>query len=132
MRNRSLLDRKATLARLLRNIEAGILFNEHLAEDGPIVFAHACRLGGEGIASKRVDGTRGGCTARAAVQRWRERKREREAAQPCLSLIAPVGAHQPAGLAFFKPLQIARAFLATSRPVRTLPKREGTDQLTLH
>jgi hypothetical protein len=34
MRNRSFLDRKATLARLLRNIEAGILFNEHLAEDG--------------------------------------------------------------------------------------------------
>jgi ATP-dependent DNA ligase len=39
------------------NTEAGILFNEHIAEDGPTVFAHACRLGAEGIVSKRVDGT---------------------------------------------------------------------------
>jgi bifunctional non-homologous end joining protein LigD len=35
--------------------EAGIRFNEHIAEDGPIVFAHACRLGAEGIVSKKVD-----------------------------------------------------------------------------
>ena len=33
-----------------------ILLNEHVAEDGPTVFAHACRLGAEGIVSKRVDG----------------------------------------------------------------------------
>jgi bifunctional non-homologous end joining protein LigD len=51
------LDRKAALARLLRDTEAGILPNEHIAEDGPIVFAHACQLGAEGIVSKRVDGT---------------------------------------------------------------------------
>jgi bifunctional non-homologous end joining protein LigD len=57
MRNRPFLDRKAALARLLRNTEAGILFNEHIAEDGPIVFAHACRLGAEGIASKKIDST---------------------------------------------------------------------------
>jgi bifunctional non-homologous end joining protein LigD len=55
MRNRPFLDRKAALARLLRNIKAGILFNEHIAEDGPVVFAHACRLGAEGIVSKRID-----------------------------------------------------------------------------
>ncbi len=42
---------------LLRDIKAGILLNEHVAEDGPTVFAHACRLGAEGIVSKRVDGT---------------------------------------------------------------------------
>jgi hypothetical protein len=36
---------------------AGILINEHVAADGPTVFAHACRLGAEGIVSKRVDGT---------------------------------------------------------------------------
>jgi hypothetical protein len=51
------LDRKAALARLLRNTDAGILFNEHIAQDGPIVFAHACRLGAEGIVSKKIDGT---------------------------------------------------------------------------
>ena len=55
LRDRPFLDRKAALARLLRDTEAGILFNEHIAEDGPIVFAHACRLGAEGIVSKKVD-----------------------------------------------------------------------------
>ncbi len=41
--------------RVLR--DTGILFNEHIAEDGPTVFAHACRLGAEGIVSQRVDGS---------------------------------------------------------------------------
>ena len=57
LRNRPFLDRKAELTRLLRDTRAGILLNDHLAEDGPTVFAHACRLGAEGIVSKRVDGT---------------------------------------------------------------------------
>jgi bifunctional non-homologous end joining protein LigD len=57
LRNRPFLDRKAELTRLLRDTQAGILLNDHLAEDGPTVFAHACRLGAEGIVSKRVDGT---------------------------------------------------------------------------
>jgi bifunctional non-homologous end joining protein LigD len=57
LRNWPLLDRKAALARLLRETEAGILRNEHVAEDGPTVLAHACRLGAEGIVSKKVDGT---------------------------------------------------------------------------
>src|SRR2546429_4468641 len=35
----------------------GMLLNEHVAVDGATVFAHACRLGAEGIVSKRVDGT---------------------------------------------------------------------------
>jgi ATP dependent DNA ligase domain len=57
LRDLPFLDRKAALARLLRDTEAGILLNEHIAEDGMTVFAHACRLGAEGIVSKRVDGT---------------------------------------------------------------------------
>jgi bifunctional non-homologous end joining protein LigD len=57
LRPRPFLERKAALARLLGGIKAGILLNEHVAEDGPTVFAHACRLGAEGIVSKRVDGT---------------------------------------------------------------------------
>ena len=39
MRDRPFLDRKAALARLLRDTKAGILLSEHVAEDGPIVFA---------------------------------------------------------------------------------------------
>jgi bifunctional non-homologous end joining protein LigD len=57
LRNFPSLERKEALARLLRDTEAGILLNEHVAEDGPTVFAHACRLGAEGIVSKKVDGT---------------------------------------------------------------------------
>ena len=32
-----------------------IQFVEHLTGDGPTVFAHVCRMGLEGIVSKRVD-----------------------------------------------------------------------------
>jgi bifunctional non-homologous end joining protein LigD len=56
LRDRPFLERKAALAWLLRDTEAGILLNEHVAEDGATVFAHACRLGAEGIVSKKVDG----------------------------------------------------------------------------
>jgi ATP-dependent DNA ligase len=35
----------------------GIGFNEHIEGDGPIVFAHACKMGLEGIVSKRKDST---------------------------------------------------------------------------
>jgi hypothetical protein len=35
---------------------SGILLNEHIAEDGPTVFAHACQLGAEGIVSKKING----------------------------------------------------------------------------
>ncbi len=57
LRDRPFLERKAALAGLLRDAKAGILFNEHIAEDGATVFAHACQVGAEGIVSKRVDGT---------------------------------------------------------------------------
>jgi bifunctional non-homologous end joining protein LigD len=37
--------------------QGGILFNEHVVEDGPTVFAHARRLGAEGIVSEKAGGT---------------------------------------------------------------------------
>jgi bifunctional non-homologous end joining protein LigD len=50
-----LIERKARLAQLLRRSKAGILLNDHIAADGPAVFAHACQLGAEGIVSKRIN-----------------------------------------------------------------------------
>jgi ATP-dependent DNA ligase len=47
--------RKATLASVLAKAGHGMRFNEHIEGDGPTVFAHACRLGLEGIVSKRKD-----------------------------------------------------------------------------
>jgi hypothetical protein len=54
LRRDPLAVRKATLASLLSRAAPGLRFNEHLdEEDGPLVFAHACKLGLEGIVSKR-------------------------------------------------------------------------------
>ena len=47
--------RKATLATLLARAALGLRLNEHMEEDGPLVFHHACKLGLEGIVSKRKD-----------------------------------------------------------------------------
>ena len=47
---------KATLASLLAKVGPGIRFNEHLDyDDGAAVFHHACKMGLEGIVSKRND-----------------------------------------------------------------------------
>jgi bifunctional non-homologous end joining protein LigD len=47
--------RKATLVSVLARASAGIRFNKHLEfDDGETVFRHACRLGLEGIVSKRL------------------------------------------------------------------------------
>jgi ATP dependent DNA ligase domain len=43
--------RKATLASIVAKAGSGIRFNEHMEGDGPTVFAHACKLGLEGIVS---------------------------------------------------------------------------------
>jgi bifunctional non-homologous end joining protein LigD len=47
--------RKATLASIVTKASPGIRFNEHIEGDGLTVFAHACKLGLEGIVSKRKD-----------------------------------------------------------------------------
>jgi bifunctional non-homologous end joining protein LigD len=47
--------RKATLASLLRRAAPGLHLNEHIEADGPTVFARACKMGLEGIVSKRKD-----------------------------------------------------------------------------
>jgi bifunctional non-homologous end joining protein LigD len=44
--------RKDALATLLIRAAPGVRLNEHMEEDGPLVFHHACKLGLEGIVSK--------------------------------------------------------------------------------
>jgi bifunctional non-homologous end joining protein LigD len=47
--------RKRELGRLLRwTAQIGLQLNEHIAEPGDVVFRHACKLGLEGIVSKRL------------------------------------------------------------------------------
>jgi bifunctional non-homologous end joining protein LigD len=54
LRRTPLEDRKRALAKLLRKSSAALQLNEHIAEAGDIVFRHACKLGFEGIVSKRL------------------------------------------------------------------------------
>jgi bifunctional non-homologous end joining protein LigD len=55
MRREPIEVRKATLASILRKARHGIRFNEHLEHDcGLTVFQHACKMGLEGIVSKRL------------------------------------------------------------------------------
>jgi bifunctional non-homologous end joining protein LigD len=54
LRRRPIEDRKTTLAKLLRGAKPGLHWNEHIEEPGDIVFRHACKLGLEGIVSKRL------------------------------------------------------------------------------
>jgi bifunctional non-homologous end joining protein LigD len=54
LRSEPLVDRKKRLARLLGRRRVGIVLSEHTADDGALVFRQACRMGLEGIVSKRL------------------------------------------------------------------------------
>src|SRR5215468_1429205 len=47
--------RKATLRSLLAKVGPGLRWNEHIEGDGETIFRHACKLGLDGIVSKRKD-----------------------------------------------------------------------------
>jgi len=55
LRRDPLEGRKATLKLMLAKAGPGIRFNEHMEGDGETVFRHACKMGLEGIVSKRKD-----------------------------------------------------------------------------
>ena len=57
LRREPLEVRKTTLASVLARATPGLHLNEHIEADGPTVFAHACRMGLEGIVSKRKNST---------------------------------------------------------------------------
>ena len=54
LRRSSIEYRKRKLAKLLHRPELGIVLNEHYEGDDEIIFKHACKLGCEGIVSKRL------------------------------------------------------------------------------
>jgi bifunctional non-homologous end joining protein LigD len=54
LRREPLETRKATLASLVRGSVPGLRLNEHLTHPGDLVFRHACKMGLEGIVSKRL------------------------------------------------------------------------------
>ena len=55
LRRQPIETRKRELGKLLRwSAQIGLQLNEHIAEPGDVVFRHACKLGLEGIVSKRL------------------------------------------------------------------------------
>lgn len=55
LRDEPLEQRKRRLEKLLAGGVDAIAYNEHFSHQGDVVFDHACRLGLEGIVSKRLD-----------------------------------------------------------------------------
>ena len=83
LRDLPLIERKWRLFKLIgRAKRRAIQFVEHLTDDGPTVFEHVCRMGLEGIVSKRADTPyRSGpskCGSRRRTRRARRCRRERE------------------------------------------------------
>jgi bifunctional non-homologous end joining protein LigD len=72
--------RKRQLRTLLRAATVGLQLNEHIAEPGEVVFRHACKLGLEGIVSKRL-GSRYR-SGRSPDWLKMKRRRQRSAARP--------------------------------------------------
>src|SRR5262245_37786824 len=54
LRRKPLEVRKETLASVLRGSRVGLRLNEHFIHSGEVVFRHACKMGLEGIVSKRL------------------------------------------------------------------------------
>jgi bifunctional non-homologous end joining protein LigD len=55
LRRKPLAERKATLRKVLRRTRDGIQYVEHVEGDGAEMFKAICKLGLEGIVSKKLD-----------------------------------------------------------------------------
>ncbi len=54
VRGLPLIDRKAILSQIMRDMDGDLRFSEHLESDGEVIFRKACELRAEGIVSKRA------------------------------------------------------------------------------
>ena len=77
LRKLPLIERKWRLFKLIGKFERrAIRFVEHLTGDGPTIFHHVCRMGLEGIVSKRAD-----APYRSGPSRAGSRRRTRRASR---------------------------------------------------
>lgn len=83
LRGAALIDRKRVLEALLNNTNGAqlIKYVDHIAGDGEVVLEHACKLGLEGIVSKRADAPyrsrRSTDWIKAKCASWREANKDR-------------------------------------------------------
>jgi len=54
LRGLPLIDRKAILAQVMKDVDGALRYSEHLQSDGEVIFRKACELHAEGIISKRA------------------------------------------------------------------------------
>jgi bifunctional non-homologous end joining protein LigD len=54
LRELPLIERKAILATVMKDVDGMLRFSEHMASDGEVIFRKACELQAEGIVSKRA------------------------------------------------------------------------------
>jgi ATP-dependent DNA ligase len=69
-----LIERKKRLERLLKKETLGLRYRENVLTDGPRFREHACKLGPDGVISKRIDrpyapGDRGICQVQVPQSR---------------------------------------------------------------
>ncbi|MDG4876268.1 DNA ligase D [Mesorhizobium sp. WSM4935] len=94
LRQQPLIDRKGALQHLLRDTAPILTYAEHLEMSGKNVFEHACRMGLEGIVSKRVD-----AVYRSGVQTsWLKVKCIKSDTFPIVAFVEKLGA-QPRRIA---------------------------------
>ncbi|MER9332848.1 DNA ligase D [Mesorhizobium sp. M0293] len=89
LRQQPLVKRKAALEKLLENAAPTLTYAEHLEVSGTDVFEHACRMGLEGIVSKRTD-----AAYRSGVQTsWLKVKCTKSDTFPIIAFVEKLGAH---------------------------------------
>ncbi|MER9300215.1 DNA ligase D [Mesorhizobium sp. M0621] len=89
LRQQPLVKRKAALEKLLENAAPTLTYAEHLEVSGADMFEHACRMGLEGIVSKRTD-----AAYRSGVQTsWLKVKCTKSDTFPIVAFVEKLGAH---------------------------------------
>jgi bifunctional non-homologous end joining protein LigD len=88
LRQVALFERKRLLCKVLEGVSPKIVCVDFLEADGETVFEHACRLGVEGIVSKRKDSVyRSG-----RVESWLKRKCTKSDDYPIIAFVEKLGA----------------------------------------
>ncbi|RWF69039.1 MAG: DNA ligase D [Mesorhizobium sp.] len=89
LRQQPLVKRKAALEKLVKDRAPTLTYAEHLEVSGSDVFEHACRMGLEGIVSKRAD-----APYRSGVQTsWLKVKCIKSDTFPIVAFVEKLGAH---------------------------------------
>jgi bifunctional non-homologous end joining protein LigD len=107
LRRLPLVERKARLERLLKKADQAISFAQALEGDGPQIYRHACRMGLEGIVSKR----RNSAYASGRTESWLKIKCTKTDNFPIVAFVEKLGA---------KPRRIASLYIGQWQGKRLL------------